>query len=84
MPIATATVVDTVGAGDTFMAGLVVGLSDAGVATRDQLHEVDLDTLESVGRFAAAAAAITVGRVGAGSAIDFDPRLSPEAAASPT
>jgi fructokinase len=56
---------DTVGAGDTFMAGLVVALTDAGLVTRDALHDVDLDTLAAVGRMAAAAAAVTVSRVGA-------------------
>lgn len=56
---------DTVGAGDTFMAGLLVALTDAGLATRDALHDIDLDTLAAVGRMAAAAAAVTVSRAGA-------------------
>lgn len=58
-------VIDTVGAGDTFMAGLLAGLSDAGVRTRDDLHDIDLDTVEAVGTMAATAAAITVSRAGA-------------------
>lgn len=63
-PVAVATV-DTVGAGDTFMAALLAGLCDAGVRTRDHLHDVDLDALQAVGTFAATAASVTVGRAGA-------------------
>lgn len=63
--VPTTTVADTVGAGDTFMAGLLVGMLDAGVDRRDRLAAVDSDTLAAVGRFAAAAAAVTVSRPGA-------------------
>ncbi|MFE5670919.1 PfkB family carbohydrate kinase [Agromyces sp. NPDC056523] len=54
---------DTVGAGDTFMAALI-----AGVLGRDRgtsLHELREADLLRLGRFAAAAAGVTVSRVGA-------------------
>lgn len=52
---------DTVGAGDSFMAALLAGIlrSDTPVGAFDQAD------LERIGTFAAAAAAVTVGRVGA-------------------
>ena len=59
------TLVDTVGAGDTFMAGLLVGLADLGVRTRQDLRGLDLESLRAVGTMAATAAAITVSRQGA-------------------
>lgn len=58
-------VVDTVGAGDTFMAALLAGLCDLGVASRDDLHALTRDHVGALGRFAAAAAAVTVSRPGA-------------------
>lgn len=63
-PVAVA-VVDTVGAGDTFTAGLLAALSEIGMESRDDLAGLDRDTLAAVGHFAAAAAAATVSRVGA-------------------
>ncbi|MDQ0893522.1 carbohydrate kinase family protein [Agromyces ramosus] len=59
---------DTVGAGDSFMAALLAGLlrSDTPV---DAVDEADL---ERIGTFAAAAAAVTVGRVGADLPSDAD------------
>lgn len=65
IPPVPTTLVDTVGAGDTFMAGLLVGLSDAGVRTREQLRAVEVPVLRAVGTMAATAAAITVSRQGA-------------------
>ncbi len=59
------TVADTVGAGDTFMAGLLAGLLDAGVVDRAGLEALDARGLEALGIFAARAAAITVSRPGA-------------------
>lgn len=59
------TVADTVGAGDTFMAGLLAGLLDAGVVDRAGLAALDASDLDALGTFAACAAAITVSRAGA-------------------
>lgn len=64
----TTAVADTIGAGDSFMAGLLAGLSDAGLLGRD--HEAELRALagEQLLRllgFAVACAAITVSRPGA-------------------
>jgi fructokinase len=63
-----AEVVDTVGAGDTFMAGLLSRLADEGlleVERRDALAAVDPATLQRVLDTAARAAAVVVGREGA-------------------
>jgi fructokinase len=62
-------VVDTVGAGDSFMAGLLSGLLEAdllgGVHARERLRSASLaDVLPAVAR-ALACAAITVSRAGA-------------------
>ncbi len=62
-------VIDTVGAGDSFMAGLISGLLDAGLlgdtAARQRLSTATLEAVAgSVGR-ALATSAITVGRDGA-------------------
>jgi fructokinase len=61
-------VVDTVGAGDSFMGALVDGLWEAGLlgaARRDALRAVGGDTLAAVLERCAAVAAITVSRAGA-------------------
>lgn len=62
------TVADTVGAGDSFMSGLIDGLWSAdllGAGARERLHAVDADTVERVLVRCAAIAAITVSRSGA-------------------
>jgi fructokinase len=61
-------VVDTVGAGDAFTAGLLSALERAdllGVASRDALHAIDDAMLTDVLTFAARVAAVTCGRRGA-------------------
>ncbi len=61
-------VVDTVGAGDAFTAGLLSALGRAdllGVARRAALHDIDDTTLTDVLAFAARVAAVTCGRRGA-------------------
>lgn len=62
------TVADTVGAGDSFMGGLIDGLWSAGLLgadAREALHAVDRDTVEQVLVRCARIAAITVSRPGA-------------------
>lgn len=61
VPAPAVTVRDTVGAGDTFMAAVIAGmLRDPGI-----LSEADPAALDTLGRYAVAAAALTVQRVGA-------------------
>lgn len=59
-------VVDTVGAGDTFVATTLVGLLDHGFAADPTaVRTIDLDILFEIGRRAVAASAITCSRPGA-------------------
>ena len=58
--------VDTVGAGDTFMGALIDGLVGAGLAgDRDALRSIEPQVLADILSRCAAAAAITVSRSGA-------------------
>ncbi len=68
VPAPRVTVADTVGAGDSFMGGLIDGLWSAGLLgaeRRDALHDVDAGTVESILTRCARIAAITVSRPGA-------------------
>ena len=61
-------VIDTVGAGDSFMTGLIDALWSLdllGADRRSDLAHIDLDTLEGVLRAASLASALTVSRAGA-------------------
>lgn len=61
-------VIDTIGAGDSFMAGLLAALGDRdllGADERDALRAIDAATVAEVVGFAARCAAITVARAGA-------------------
>jgi fructokinase len=58
-------VVDTVGAGDTFQAALLVGLAERGLLSRAGLTALPAQALQAVLAFAAQAAAITCSRRGA-------------------
>ncbi|MEJ6399487.1 carbohydrate kinase family protein [Yoonia sp. 208BN28-4] len=58
-------VVDTVGAGDTFNAGLLAGLHRTGVLTKDGLDKMTEDQLQQALSLGARAAAVTVSRAGA-------------------
>lgn len=60
-----AEVIDTVGAGDTFNAGVLAGLSDLGALSRSGLRSLDQDALRSALDLGARAAAVTVARAGA-------------------
>ncbi|ALE04241.1 ribokinase (plasmid) [Arthrobacter sp. ERGS1:01] len=67
-PVPATTVVDTVGAGDSFMAALLSALVDReldGAQRRDALRAITREQLADVIHFAARAAAITVSRAGA-------------------
>lgn len=61
-------VIDTVGAGDTFMSALIHGLIELGYSgadARDRLREIDSEALLSLLALGVQAAAITVSRPGA-------------------
>ncbi len=58
-------VVDTVGAGDSFDAGFLAGLQDAGCLTKTALRTADPSMVQSALALAARVAAITVSRAGA-------------------
>ncbi|PRB59912.1 carbohydrate kinase [Microbacterium sp. MYb45] len=61
-------VVDTVGAGDTFMSALIHGLLDLGLDSadsRETLRGIDTRAVAELLRFSARAAAVTVSRPGA-------------------
>jgi len=58
-------VVDTVGAGDTFNAGVLASLHEAGVLAKDRIGQIDDATLRDALMLGARAAAVTVSRAGA-------------------
>lgn len=64
-PSFAVSVVDTVGAGDTFQAALLAWLEEQGRLSIVGVRDLPLATLEEMLRFAAAAAAITCSRRGA-------------------
>lgn len=65
VPAVPARVVDTVGAGDTFNAGLLAGLRRSGKLGKASLRDLREDELRAALRLAARVAAFTVSRAGA-------------------
>lgn len=57
--------VDTVGAGDSFMGALLAGLDMCGINSPSRLADIDGGTIESVVAFATRVSAITCSRAGA-------------------
>lgn len=58
-------VADTVGAGDTFNAGILAHLAEAGLLTRDAIAAMSPKDVTAAVAFGAAVAAVTVSRTGA-------------------
>lgn len=65
VPAEQADVIDTVGAGDTFNAGFLVGLHEAGALNKTALNSLGGDALTSALSLGVRAAAKTVARAGA-------------------
>lgn len=65
VPGQNVSVIDTVGAGDTFNAGLLASLRASGVLRKSALGSLDRQTLQSALIFASRVAAVTVSRAGA-------------------
>jgi fructokinase len=65
LPAERVTVVDTVGAGDTFQAALLAGLAETGALSPEAIGALDEPALSQLLAFATRAAAITCSRRGA-------------------
>ena len=65
VPANKVAVADTVGAGDTFNAGVLASLHQSGALTKDRLARIDEETLRDALSLGVRAAAVTVSRPGA-------------------
>ena len=65
VPIDRVDVVDTIGAGDTFNAGVLATLAELGLLIKESLAAIDPDSMREALRFGAQVAGITVSRAGA-------------------
>ena len=65
VPVDRVDVVDTIGAGDTFNAGVLAKLAELGLLIKDSLAAVDPDRMREAIHFGNQVAAITVSRAGA-------------------
>jgi fructokinase len=65
VPAQRVKVVDTVGAGDTFNAGVLAGLDRGGLLTKSAVSALAMDDIRSALEMGIAAAAVTVSRAGA-------------------
>ena len=68
VPLSPVDVVDSVGAGDAYMSGLIVALHLEGLLDandRDRLRQIDAGTVQRLTAMAARSAALVVGRAGA-------------------
>jgi fructokinase len=68
VPLSPVSVVDTVGAGDAYMSGLILALHLEGLLDahdRDRLSQLDVATMRRLTGLAARSAALVVGRAGA-------------------
>ena len=65
LPVPEVPVVDTIGAGDAYAAGILAGLVDRGMLSKGAVASLGADDVEEIHRLAAAVAAVTVSRRGA-------------------
>jgi fructokinase len=65
VPARTVEIVDTVGAGDTFNAGILAFLQENGLLSKEALAGLSEEVIRQALGFAAQVAAVTVSRAGA-------------------